>query len=161
MADDANVNAQVLKSVQLRNYWQKQQLFKMIEEHFGSVCGRRIAIWGLSFKPGTDDIREAPSIELINSLLKAGALVTVHDPVANDNVAKVFGDRLVYFSNPMNALIDADAVAVVTEWKSFANPDFQQMRNTMRGRVIFDGRNIFTPSQALHEGFIYYGIGQR
>jgi UDPglucose 6-dehydrogenase len=161
MADDKGVDAQVLKSVQLRNYRQKQRLFQMIEHHFGTVNGKRIAVWGLAFKPGTDDIREAPAVELIKSLLAAGAVVTVHDPVANENVAKVFGDKLVYFANSMNALIDADGLAIVTEWKSFANPDFQHMRDVMRGRVIFDGRNIFTPQQVAHEGFMYYGIGQR
>ena len=132
----------------------------MVRDHFGDLSGKTVAIWGLSFKPGTDDIREAPSIKLIDQLLECGCQIHVHDPVANENVAQIYGDKLVYFHNPMNTLIGADALVVVTEWKSFANPDFQQMRELMDQHIIFDGRNIFTPSQMVQEGFTYYSIGQ-
>jgi UDPglucose 6-dehydrogenase len=145
----------------MRNDWQKRRLFGLIRDHFGVVAGKTIAVWGLAFKPGTDDIREAPSLTLIDSLLECGVNVNVHDPVANENVARIYGDKLIYFNNPMNALIEADGLAIVTEWKSFANPDFQTMRDLMRTPVVFDGRNIFTPSQMVQEGFTYYSIGQQ
>ena len=111
------------------------------------------------FKPQTDDIREAPSLLLIKQLLQAGAKVFVHDPVAQEHVKSIYGDRLIYCDHHYDALDQADALCVVTEWQEFRNPDFEYLKHKMRQPVVFDGRNLWDPRQMAARGFTYYGIG--
>jgi UDPglucose 6-dehydrogenase len=133
-----------------------------IKKHFsGSLKNKTIAIWGIAFKPQTDDIRDAPSLVIIESLLKEGAKVRVHDPAAMQNAKKVFGSRVHYCESSFDALKDADALAVVTEWNEFRKPDFQRMKTLMKEYIIFDGRNIYDPKELKKAGFVYHGIGRK
>jgi UDPglucose 6-dehydrogenase len=143
------------------NQRQKQILFEKIRRHYGGeLKGRTIAVWGLAFKPRTDDIRESPALALIDSLLAAGAAVRVHDPEAMANVRAQYGDKLTYADRPYGALEGADGLAVVTDWQEFRNPDFEVMRRLLKERVIFDGRNLYDPRTLKGYGFTYYGIGR-
>jgi len=152
---------EILKAVESVNERQKKIMFKKISHHFkGKLHGKTFAVWGLSFKPNTDDMREAPSLALIESLLKANAKIKVYDPVAMKECRKHLGDRIVYAKDQYEALADADALAVVTEWSEFRSPNFGLMRERMKGKVIFDGRNIYEPAEARDLGFAYYGIGR-
>jgi UDPglucose 6-dehydrogenase len=140
---------------------QKQVLFKKMAAHFGDTLeGRTLAVWGLAFKPRTDDIREAPALTLIDALLGAGAKVRVHDPEAMDNVKAIYGDKLYYADRPYGALEGADGLAIVTEWPEFRNPDFELIRRLLAGHVIFDGRNVYDERTMGQYGFTYYGIGR-
>jgi UDPglucose 6-dehydrogenase len=161
MASGAGVAPHILKAVQATNAKQKQLLADMVWRHFGRLTGKTFALWGLAFKPGTDDIREAPALAFIDRMLDAGAYLRVHDPVAMDNVKRIYGDKLVYCESPMGALREVDGLVIATEWKSFITPDFSAMRDLMKGHIIFDGRNIFKPMQVHRQGFIYYSIGQQ
>jgi UDPglucose 6-dehydrogenase len=135
-------------------------LFEKLSTYFeGDLSGKTLAIWGLSFKPRTDDIREAPALVLIDHLLEAGASVRVHDPVAMENVRELYGDKLVYCEDRYDTLDDADALAVVTEWAEFRTPDFSYMISRMKQPVIFDGRNLYDPERMQSLGFYYSGIG--
>lgn len=155
-----DVDTRILKSVDAVNTAQKHVLFEKIQARFGSgLAGRTIAIWGLAFKPRTDDIREAPSLVLIDELLAAGAVVRVHDPVAMPNVQKLYGDRLTYCEKQYEVLAGAEALAIVTEWNEFRNANFDLMRKTMRQPVIFDGRNLYDPASMRSRGFEYSGVG--
>ncbi|MCH7990562.1 MAG: UDP-glucose/GDP-mannose dehydrogenase family protein, partial [Planctomycetes bacterium] len=160
VAESNDMDARILKSVDTVNDAQKEVLFAKLNEHFNGDCSEKVvAVWGLSFKPGTDDIREAPSLVLIERLLKANATVRVHDPVALENVRKLFGDKLTYCEHHYDALENADVLAIVTEWSEFRNPDFEYLKHQMKHPVIFDGRNLYDP-QKMHELAIkYYGIG--
>jgi UDPglucose 6-dehydrogenase len=160
VAESNDMDARILKSVDAVNDAQKEVLFAKLDEHFdGDFSGKVVAVWGLSFKPGTDDIREAPALVLIERLLKANATVRVHDPVALENVRKLFGDKLTYCEHHYDALENADVLAIVTEWSEFRNPDFEYLKHKMKHPVIFDGRNLYDP-QKMHEIAIeYYGIG--
>jgi UDPglucose 6-dehydrogenase len=142
------------------NQRQKQVLFEKITRHFGDLKGKTLAVWGLAFKPRTDDIRESPALALIDNLLAAGAAVRTHDPEAMANVRAEYGDKLVYADRPYGALEGADGLAVVTEWQEFRNPDFEVMRRLLKERVIFDGRNLYDPKLIKAYGFTYYGIGR-
>jgi UDPglucose 6-dehydrogenase len=143
------------------NQRQKQLLFEKVRRHYGGeLKDKTLAIWGLSFKPRTDDIRESPALTLIDSLLEAGALVRAHDPEAMANVRAVYGDKLMYADRPYGALEGADGLAIVTEWPEFRNPDFEVMRRLLREPVVFDGRNLFDPKMMRGYGFKYYGIGR-
>jgi UDPglucose 6-dehydrogenase len=136
-------------------------LAEQIRQHFaGQLSDKTIAIWGLAFKPGTDDIREAPSLVLIDQLLKWGAAIRVFDPEAMANVRRVYGDRLQYGRGRDEVLEGADALAIVTEWKQFVHPDFDRMRRQMRRPVIFDGRNLYNPRRVKEAGLTYYSIGR-
>lgn len=140
---------------------QKGVLFSKIQKHFGSeLAGKTIAVWGLAFKPRTDDIREAPALTLIDSLLAAGASVRTHDPEAMDNVKAIYGNKLHYADRPYGALEGADGLAIVTEWPEFRNPDFELIKKLLKGPVIFDGRNIYDEKTMAAAGFTYYGIGR-
>ncbi len=151
----------IMRAVDAVNDRQKQVLFHKVRRHFaGELAGREIAVWGLSFKPKTDDMREAPSITIIERLLGAGARVRVHDPVAMDEARRHFGDRIVYAPEPYGALDGADALLVVTEWNEFRLPDFGEIRRRMRMPVIFDGRNLYDPGRMVGYGFIYHSIGR-
>jgi len=160
VAAENGMEARILRTVDEVNEQQKNVLFSKINDHFdGDVAGRTIAIWGLSFKPRTDDIREAPSLVLIEQLLKAGAKVRVHDPVAEENVRTVFGDQLSYCEHHYDACEGADVLAIVTEWNEFRNPDFDYIKLKLRTPVIFDGRNLYDPAKMRDRGFVYSGIG--
>jgi UDPglucose 6-dehydrogenase len=151
----------LMQAVDAVNDAQKQVLFEKVRKHFGEkLSGKTLAIWGLAFKPRTDDIREAPALTLIESLLGAGASVRVHDPEAMANVRELFGERLYYADRPYGALEGADGMAIVTEWQEFRNPDFELIRRLLKGPVIFDGRNIYDHRQMEALGFTYYGIGR-
>jgi len=161
MARQQGIVPNVLEAVHTVNERQKAVLMEKIERHFGGqLSDKAIAVWGLSFKPGTDDIREAPSLALIERLLAAKATIRVYDPEAMDNVRALYGDRLVYCQKRDDALLGADALAVCTEWKQFVHPDFEEMRRLMRGAVVFDGRNIYNPKRMRAAGFTYYSIGR-
>jgi UDPglucose 6-dehydrogenase len=160
VAEEKGMEARILRTVDEVNEQQKSVLFNKINSHFdGEVSGRTVAIWGLSFKPRTDDIREAPSLVLIEQLLKHGANVRVHDPVAVDNVRTIFGDRLSYCDHHYDACEGADVLAIVTEWNEFRNPDFDYIKLKLKTPVIFDGRNLYDPARMRELGFVYSGIG--
>jgi UDPglucose 6-dehydrogenase len=161
MARQNGIEPTVLDAVHTVNERQKALLMEKIERHFGGqLSDKAIAVWGLSFKPGTDDIREAPSLVLIDRLLAAKATIRVYDPEAMPNVRELYGDRLVYCQKRDDAILGADALAVCTEWKQFVHPDFEDMRRLMRQPVIFDGRNIYNPQRIRAAGFTYYSIGR-
>ncbi len=154
------VEARILRTVDETNNHQKYVLFHKLQDYFkGDLKGRTIAVWGLSFKPRTDDIREAPSLVLIQSLLEAGAKVKVHDPVAQENVRHILGDAVTYCIHHYDACDSADALAIVTEWNEFRNPDFDYIRLKMKAPVIFDGRNLYDREKMAKRGFYYSGIG--
>ncbi|HLJ10607.1 MAG TPA: UDP-glucose/GDP-mannose dehydrogenase family protein [Planctomycetaceae bacterium] len=159
-AASQHVDTRILKAVDAVNSAQKLVLFEKICAHFaGRIAGRTIAVWGLSFKPRTDDVREAPALVLIDELLAAGAAVRVHDPVAMPNVRKLYGAKLVYCESQYDVLEGAEALAIVTEWNEFRNANFELMHKTMRDPVIFDGRNLYDPPRMRALGFEYSGIG--
>jgi UDPglucose 6-dehydrogenase len=157
------LDLQVLAAVERVNDRQKQVIGRKIAARFGErLEGRRIAVWGLAFKPNTDDMREAPSRVLIEDLLERGAVVTAYDPVAMEEAKHVLprSGNLSYAPSPLEAVRDADALAIVTEWKEFRSPDFEGMKATMRSPVIFDGRNLYEPADIRVEGFEYHAIGR-
>jgi UDPglucose 6-dehydrogenase len=161
MARDKGVAPRVLAAVHETNLAQKHVLGEKIAAHFGGdLRGRKIAIWGLAFKPRTDDIRDAPALDLIERLLAGGASVTVFDPEAMENVRAQYGDRLAYAARPMDALDGADCLAIVTEWGDFRRPDFDEIARRMKSRTIFDGRNLYVPSEMRARGFTYHSIGK-
>jgi UDPglucose 6-dehydrogenase len=126
----------------------------------GSLAGKNITVWGLAFKPHTDDIREAPALYNIETLLKEGATVRAHDPEAMENVKKVIGDRIAYFDDPYEAAKGADAILIATEWPEFRTPDFDRLSSLVKNKVIFDGRNLYDLSLMRDLGFTYYSIGR-
>lgn len=167
MAQAQGVEPKVLQAVEDRNFAQRKVLFEKILRHFnGDLKGRTFGVWGLSFKPGTDDMREAPSLELIAALLKAGAQVRAYDPVAMEVARREMPkswfdkDQLKFVNDQYDALNGADAMALVTEWKPFRHPDFTRIRQLLRTPVIFDGRNQYDPTHLRADGFTYYGIGR-
>ena len=161
MAQRLDIAPRILDAVDDVNEQQKHVLSKKIANHFGDLLGNQtVAIWGLAFKPRTDDIREAPSLVLIDRLLQAGASVRVHDPEAMDNVREIYAERSTYASQPMDALDGASALAINTEWTEYRNPDFSDMQKRMSGKVIFDGRNLYEPDQMTRAGFEYHSIGR-
>ena len=142
------------------NHNQREVFWKKIERHFGGdLAGKRVGVWGISFKPETDDIREAPSLYVIDKLVSSGAEVVVHDPVALGNAKKQLGEKVGYGESNYDACRDADALVICTEWNEYRQPDFQTMKELMKGHVIFDGRNLYDPKRLSREGFKYYGIG--
>jgi UDPglucose 6-dehydrogenase len=157
---DKKYDFKILKAVEAVNEWQKRSLVRKMEAHFGSLKGRTIAVWGLAFKPKTDDMREAPAIALVQSLLEKGAKIQAYDPEAMKVARTLFGQKVVYAPKSYDALRGAEALAIVTEWHEFREPDFARMRKLMRSPVIFDGRNIYQPQQMKAHGFTYYSIGR-
>lgn len=151
----------VLQAVDAVNESQKRVLFDKLATHFGDdLRGRTVAVWGLSFKPGTNDMRESPSLVLIESLLSAGCRVKVYDPVAMEECERIVGDAVEYCRDMYEAATDADALMLVTEWKEFRMPSWSAMQRVMNGRVVFDGRNIYERSELEALGFVYYAIGK-
>src|SRR5688572_27203285 len=159
-ASDGGYQFRILQSVEDVNKSQKTRLFTKMKKQLGPLKGKTIAVWGLSFKPKTDDMREAPSIPLIEALLDAGARVQAYDPEAATVAKGIFGNRISYGANNYDVLKGADALVIVTEWNEFRRPDFSRMRTLMRAPVVFDGRNLFTPDQMKQSGFSYYSIGR-
>lgn len=161
MAQGLDLPLDVMKAVERVNEAQKHVLVRKIRKHYGSRLKElTLAIWGLAFKPRTDDVREAPALVLIDALLAEGVKLRAHDPEAIGNVRAVYGDKVVYCDRPYGALEGADGLVVVTEWQEFRKPDFELMRRLLRKPVIFDGRNIYEPRSLAPFGFTYYGIGR-
>jgi len=163
MAREVQQPADLLQAVETVNNRQKQRLFDKISRHFGGqLQGKTVALWGLTFKPNTDDIREAPSLVLIEQLLHAGANIRAYDPKGMPAVKKHFDNhpRIRFCEDEKEAASDADALVLVTEWKRFWSVDFDQLKGVLRQPVLFDGRNIWNPHQAREHGFTYYGIGR-
>ena len=160
LARDADYRFRILEAVDTVNAAQKRRLVDKMVNDMGSLDGRRIAVWGLSFKPRTDDMREAPSITVIEALLAAGAEVAAYDPQANESARRIFASRIGLASDGYEALKDADALAILTEWNEFREPDFPRMRGLMRAPVVFDGRNLFDPAEMRDLGFRYHSIGR-
>ena len=160
-AGEFGYDFKILKAVEAVNELQKKVLVDMVQKHFGrDLKGKRIAVWGLAFKPNTDDMREAPAVVVIEGLLAAGAKVTAYDPEAMHEAKKRYlGDRVEYAEMPMAALEGADALVLVTEWNEFRRPDFDAVKAALKTPVVFDGRNIYPRATLEKMGFTYYGIG--
>ncbi len=159
-AREHGIEFDLLRSVERTNARQKQLLLTKATKHFGSLEGRTFGVWGLAFKPKTDDMREAPAIVLIEGLLGKGARVQVHDPVAMEVAKRVFGNRVTWAPTAYDAIEGVDALFVVTEWNDFRHPDFNRMKGLMKAPVVFDGRNVFNPATLREKGFTWYGIGR-
>jgi UDPglucose 6-dehydrogenase len=160
VAEQNDINPRILASVDEVNNAQKQVLFRKVQSRLGSdLKGSTIALWGLAFKPRTDDIREAPALSLIDALLASNARVRVHDPIAMENVRKIYGDRLTYCENQYDTLEGAEVLLIVTEWNEFRNPNFDLIKQKLKRPVIFDGRNLYDPVRMRELGFEYLGIG--
>ena len=159
-AQDMGYDFKILRAVEDVNDRQKERLVDKIEAHFPDLAGRTIAIWGLAFKPRTDDMREAPAIPIIERLLARGVTVKAYDPAAAPVARGIFGDRITLCDKSYDALGGADALAVVTEWNEFREPDFAKMRSLMKAPVVFDGRNIYSPEHMRALGFTYFSIGR-
>jgi UDPglucose 6-dehydrogenase len=161
-AKSADYDFRILDAVMSVNERQKTRMVERMQDHFNNdLKNKKVAVWGLAFKPQTDDIREAPSLYNIRMLLEAGAEVHVHDPEAMENVRAVLGDKIHYHSNPYDALQGADALLIATEWPEYRAPDFERVASLMSKKVIFDGRNIYDPKNMTELGFIYYSIGRK
>ena len=159
---DVNYDFKILDAVMEINEKQKLHLIPKIKAYFNdNLKGKKIAIWGLAFKPNTDDIREAPALTLIDALLKAGASVTAYDPEAMNNVKGVLGDTIQYTDHQYDALQDADALVIATEWSEFRTPDFNNIISLLKNKVIFDGRNLFDLHKMEEMGFHYVSVGRR
>lgn len=161
-ANEVNYDFKILNSVMDINVEQKQKLIEPLKNYFGgSIEGKTICVWGLAFKPYTDDIREAPALENIRTLLSLGAKVKAYDPEAMENVKEVFGDEIYFAKDEYDALQDADALMIMTEWPIFRTPEFERMTESLNNKVIFDGRNLYDLEQMEELGFEYYSIGRR
>jgi UDPglucose 6-dehydrogenase len=160
-AAEVNYDFKILQSVMEVNEEQKTYLIPKIKAYFGGdVSGKKFAIWGLAFKPNTDDIREAPALYIIEELLAAGATITAFDPEAMNNVKGVIGDKISYAETQYDALENADALIIATEWSEFRTPDFEKMESSLKQKTIFDGRNLFDISQMEKLGFFYMSVGR-
>lgn len=156
-----NYKFKILEAVDKVNEEQKFLLAEKVLKHFNNdIRGKKIALWGLSFKPNTDDMREAPSLTIIQKLKENGAEIVAYDPVAMDECKRRIGNIINYASDPYEAIQEADALLLVTEWSEFRIPDFEKMKTLMKEKIIFDGRNIYEPNEVKSAGFIYYGIGK-
>ena len=159
-AGERSYDFKILHAVESVNACQKTRLLTKMRTHFGNLKGKTVAVWGLSFKPRTDDMREAPSVPFIEGLLAAGAKAQAYDPEAMRVAKGIFGSRVTFASGNYDALKGADCLAILTEWNEFRRPDFARMRKLMRTPVVFDGRNLYTPEQMKQNGFTYYSIGR-
>ncbi|MBN2275384.1 MAG: UDP-glucose/GDP-mannose dehydrogenase family protein [Bacteroidales bacterium] len=161
-AGDKGYSLEIIKAVEAVNNRQKEVIFHKIMRHFGNnIKGKHFGIWGLSFKPNTDDMREAPSTVIISKLLEAGASARAYDPVAMKEARLRFGDSISYASDNYDALLDANALILMTEWAEFRVLNFKVLKRIMKQRIIFDGRNIYDPAEIKENGFVYYGIGRK
>jgi len=161
MGEQSDTPAQLLAAVHDVNQLQRGAFIKKIEQHFaGNITGKRFAVWGIAFKPRTDDVREAPSITIMQHLLDAGATIVAHDPVAHETAREELGDRIGYEDDPLAALNNADALIICTDWDEFKNPDFEDVKARMNAPVIFDGRNLYRPEAMREHEFTYYSVGR-
>jgi UDPglucose 6-dehydrogenase len=167
MAEANGLRPDVLRAVEARNQSQKNRLFEKIRERLGAkLSSATVGVWGLAFKPGTDDVRDAPALVLIGALVEAGAWVKAHDPVAMETARRTLpsnwiqSGKLELVAEQYDAVKGVDALALVTEWKPFRNPDFERMKKMMRTPLIFDGRNQYEPRQVRSLGFEYFGVGR-
>ncbi|QDU99046.1 UDP-glucose dehydrogenase family protein [Lignipirellula cremea] len=161
MAEEHGLEPRILRAVDEVNSQQKHVLTDKVEQHFGdNLLGRTLAIWGLAFKPQTDDIREAPALVMIDRLLARGVNLRVFDPEALANVRAIYGDKLFYAATAMEALVDADGLAINTEWSEFRQVQFEMVKAKLKTPLVFDGRNIYEPDQMRRHGFTYYSIGR-
>jgi UDPglucose 6-dehydrogenase len=160
-SDDLGLSLDVLKAVEEVNEWQKRVVLHKTLRHLGKdLNGKIVGLWGLAFKAETDDMRESPTIPLIEGLLSAGARVQTHDPKATDSARTIFGDRVMYAADPYSAAHGADALLVMTEWLVYRNPDFERVRKLVRRPLLIDGRNLYDPERMATLGFEYHGIGR-
>jgi UDPglucose 6-dehydrogenase len=157
---DQGYDFKILDAVEQVNDRQKQVLVEKMQRHFGSLKGKTVGVWGLAFKPRTDDMREAPAIPIITKLLQLGAKVQAYDPEATETARRHFGNKITYGKKSYDVLTGADALALITEWNEFREPDYVRMKKLMRQPVVFDGRNIYSPSQMKAQGFTYFSIGR-
>jgi len=159
---EQGIETEILKKVEEVNETQKRMLAEKVIKHFGAdLGGLTFAVWGLAFKPRTDDMREAPSITIIEMLLEHGAAIKAFDPEAMENARKTFGDRITYATSVYDVVEDADALLLVTEWNEFRRPNFERMHSSMKQPIIFDGRNLYDPGRMAKNGFVYYGVGRK
>jgi len=161
MGHEADLRLHVVESVERTNEAQKRALVPRVAAHLGGLAGKTVAVWGLAFKPRTDDMREAPAIAIIEGFLAGGARVRAYDPKAEEQARRLFGDRVTLCGRSYEAVAGADALVVVTEWNEFREPDFEKIRDLMRHPAVFDGRNIYDPAVLRGLGFHYEGIGRR
>jgi UDPglucose 6-dehydrogenase len=159
-SEDKGYDFRILRAVEAVNESQKERLVEKMSAHFPNLAGRTIALWGLAFKPRTDDMREAPAIPIVHRLLERGAVVKAYDPAAGPVAKRIFNGRIALCEKSYDALVDADALAIVTEWNEFREPDFHKMLSLMKSPVVFDGRNIYSPEQMRALGFTYFSIGR-
>jgi UDPglucose 6-dehydrogenase len=160
-AKEHNYDFKILESVMEVNETQKTKLIPAVKEYFNNdLKGKKIAIWGLAFKPNTDDIREAPALYNIDALLEAGAKVSAYDPEGMENVKQIMGDKIEFADSPYGTLVDADAIMIMTEWPLFRTPDFKLIGHLLKNKAIFDGRNLFEPEQMREMGYTYISIGR-
>ncbi len=159
-AREFGIEFDLLRAVERTNDRQKKSLVAKAVKHFGDLSGRTFAVWGLAFKPKTDDMREAPAVDVIEGLIGKGAKVVCHDPVSEHVARRNFGDRVVYAKTPYEVLPGVDALFLLTEWNEFRHPDFERMKSMMKTPVVFDGRNIYDPKLMREKGFTYFGIGR-
>lgn len=160
--NESGFSFEILKAVMAVNEEQKRVLFPKMKNYFrGDLRGKKIALWGLAFKPDTDDIREAPALYMIDALLEAGAEIVAYDPEAMENVKTLLGDKIGFAANEYDALHEAEALLICTEWGVFRNPDFGKMANLLKDRVVFDGRNLFDVEEMNERGFYYSSIGRK
>ena len=162
MGIEADTPTPLLKAVHDVNQAQRQTFFEKIKKHFdqqGGLSGKKIAVWGIAFKPGTDDVREAPAISLMQNLLEAGATVAAHDPVAHETCHQILGDQIDY-REMYDTLEGAHALLICTDWPEFKQPRFATLKEKMADRVIFDGRNLYNPAMLADEGFTYISVGR-
>jgi UDPglucose 6-dehydrogenase len=151
----------ILEAVETVNLEQASRFVDKVLRHFGpDLRGKRLAVWGLAFKPRTNDMRDAPAIIIIQRLLEAGATISAYDPEATEEARRIFGNRIELCANNYVALEGSDALLLVTEWQAFRNPNYERMLKSMRQPTIFDGRNIFDPGHLKEAGFTYFGIGR-
>jgi UDPglucose 6-dehydrogenase len=161
-SQEYDYNFRILESVMEVNQVQKLKIVEKMNQYYnGDLSGKKFALWGLAFKPETDDIREAPALYIIDELVKAGAEVVAYDPEAMANVKKLVGDKIQFSENPYTALVGADALIIATEWQLFRNPNFAQMAQNLKSRVIFDGRNLYDLQKMIDLGFYYNSIGRK
>jgi len=162
IAENQGYKLEIMSAVEAVNNRQKRVLFEKLKKRFGNdLKNKTIAVWGLSFKPNTDDMRESPSIVLIENLIAEGAKIKAYDPEATQEARKIFKDKIVYADKTYEALEGADALVIVTEWNEFRRPNFERMKTAMKSHIIFDGRNLFEPSKMAELGFEYEGIGRK
>jgi len=159
-SEDKGYDFRILRAVESVNESQKERLVEKMERHFTNLSGKTIALWGLAFKPRTDDMREAPAIPIVEGLLARGATVRAYDPAASAVAKRIFNGRIAVCDKSYDALAGADALAIVTEWNEFREPDFDKMRTLLKAPVVFDGRNIYSPEHMRALGFTYFSIGR-